>query len=608
MSLTKSVYIYGQSPAAQQGFVTATDPVTNNEYEVYVIADSNGNFIGASNPLPITVDAATESSLSSISTADQATATAIGTQADASTTSSVVGLLKLVASKLGFSFNTDNGALSHITNWPATQTVSGTVSATVNTISNFALETGGNLSNIYSKLSGTLSVNTITGFALESGGNLAAILTKLNGSIGVTGTFWQSTQPVSMSAPPTGAALDSSVQSVLSAIKATINLAGTVWYDPTTTPPIYYVRRESVNEGTGAITVSWETPSGSAATPTIANLQAVSNNENIAVETLTFVATTSGTGYSNGDLLVHSLGIDTLTSPVSVAYSFWLDATSGVILSTAPTGGTYTQITTPVSGTITANLGTTDTANLSTIATAYGASGAGTNPGSGMLGWLSGIYAKLSGTIAVSTDGAAGTGGGALVGTGASGTIGWLATAAYYLSAISTKLAGTNLLGKVGIDQTTPGTTDSVTVKTSPYFCQRDTYVTAVSSGASTASGLYIAFATIDNSSLKRLCADFFLKAAAGATATAGNWQLYAVDYAPDGTQGPTLTSGAFPSGFQPRLVGSFQQNWSTTVMQLSLLQVPLSNKADYYLYNNATAQTIAAAWVGEYQTWSPAK
>ena len=151
------------------------------------------------------------------------------------------------------------------------------------------------------------------------------------------------------------AATDTSLQSILAAIKATVNLDGTVWYDPTTTPTTYYIRRESVNEGTGVLTVSWYTPAGVSASPTTGNLQAVSNSNNVASETVVYTATSSGTGYSNGDILIHTFGVDTTSVAPSLLYSFWLNAgpsTTG-ILSTAPTNGTYTSVTQAVSGTVT---------------------------------------------------------------------------------------------------------------------------------------------------------------------------------------------------------------------------------------------------------------
>lgn len=213
-----------------------------------------------------------------------------------------------------------------------------------------------------------------TGVTQPTGGSgllgwLSGIYQKLSGSLSVTVGNWPTTQAVSGSVsvsnlPATqavsgsvtanigttnGVMLDSTGQSLLSAIKAQINISGSLWYDNTVNPPAYYIRRESANEGTGAVAVSWFNPDGTTATPTVSKLQAVSNAQNIINESVVYTATAAGTGYAIGDVIVHSFGIDTGTTPPSIAYGFWFNANSGLILSVAPTAGTYTQVNQPVS-------------------------------------------------------------------------------------------------------------------------------------------------------------------------------------------------------------------------------------------------------------------
>lgn len=77
-----------------------------------------------------------------------------------------------------------------------------------------------------------------------------------------------------------------------------------------------------------------------------------------------------------------------------------------------------------------------------------GTDGAGTNPGTGARGWLSGIYARLGGTLSV------------VVGAG-SNTIGAVTQAGTW-AVNATLQAGSAIIGKVGIDQTTPGVTNGV--------------------------------------------------------------------------------------------------------------------------------------------------
>ena len=164
--------------------------------------------------------------------------------------------------------------------------------------------------------------------------------------------------PITQIAPnalplPTGAATSALQTSILTAIQAMVDITGTVWYDPTTTPVSWYIRRETVDDTTGVVTVTWWTPAGAPATPTVANLQAVSNATDIVTDSATYVATAGGTGYATGDLLIHSFGINTTTTPPSLAFSFWLNAgpsSTGII--TAPTSGTYATATQQISGTV----------------------------------------------------------------------------------------------------------------------------------------------------------------------------------------------------------------------------------------------------------------
>ena len=319
-----------------------------------------------------------------------------------------------------------------VSNFPTTQAVSGTV-----TVANPT--TSVSVSNLPSTqaVSGTVTVsNPQTSVSITGTPTVTS-------NIGTTG----------------GLALDSTAQSILAAIQATVDLSTTVWADNTVTPPVYYIRRETDKSGT--ITVAWETPSGSAATPTVSNLVAISAVQGIVTESNSYTATSSGTGYSTGDVLFHTFGVDTATSPASLAFSFWFNAgpSSTGILSSAPSNGTYSATTQGVSaaslplpsgaatsanqttgntslatiatnttgvataanqttgntslatiatnttGVATAANQTTGNTSLATIATNTNAGSAITGQtlpsGSGILGWLSNIYNKLTGSIAV---------------------------------------------------------------------------------------------------------------------------------------------------------------------------------------------------------------
>lgn len=111
---------------------------------------------------------------------------------------------------------------------------------------------------------------------------------------------------------------------------------------------------------------------------------------------------------------------------------------------------------------------------------------------------------------------------------------------------------------------------------------------------------------TIDNSTNKALLADFELTPTFAVAPVAGVVQLVAVDYSLDGT-----TAGPTPAATMlPRLVGSFspqpQASNAATSWKMSLNNVALSNKTDYYLYNNGTAQSINTGWTLKAQCWAP--
>lgn len=147
-----------------------------------------------------------------------------------------------------------------------------------------------------------------------------------------------------------GLGLDASLQQIKAAIQATVSLTGTIWYDATVTPPVFFVRRET--DASGILAITWETPAGSVTLPTVANLQPISNAQGIANENITYSASAAGSGYVAGDILIHAFGIDTATTPQSIAYSLWMNAgpsvASGTII-TAPIGGTYAQATQAIS-------------------------------------------------------------------------------------------------------------------------------------------------------------------------------------------------------------------------------------------------------------------
>jgi hypothetical protein len=141
------------------------------------------------------------------------------------------------------------------------------------------------------------------------------------------------TQPISASnlPLPIGAATDITLQQVRDAIKAQIDIASTIWTDNS---GAFYVRRDLINEGTGAITVTFTDPSGSAATPG-AGLRPLSTTDKDTITDF-YDVLTSGTGYSIGDLLARVAILDANSGSPSATF-IWLNLTTGTILGSAPT-------------------------------------------------------------------------------------------------------------------------------------------------------------------------------------------------------------------------------------------------------------------------------
>jgi len=125
---------------------------------------------------------------------------------------------------------------------------------------------------------------------------------------------------------PTGAATEATLAQVRDAIKATIDLESTIWTDDS---GAYYVRRDTVDEGTGAITIAWTAPDGTAATPG-AGLRPLSSADRDVTQAL-FVATNSGTGYTSGDFLARLLILD-VTPATPVITQVWYNLTSGSVI------------------------------------------------------------------------------------------------------------------------------------------------------------------------------------------------------------------------------------------------------------------------------------
>jgi hypothetical protein len=199
---------------------------------------------------------------------------------------------------------------------------------------------------------------------------------------------------------PAAPALDASLQSILTVLQA--QRADTLWTDDTNA---FFVRVD--NQGA----VTWLTPTGAASSAPGTGIRPAAGTSAI-VDSSRYQATIAGTGYTVGDYLSHVVTTDPATG--AILGFFWLNVSQNAKLAAAP----LTANITPISS-LPANAAQETGGNLAVIAanisTAANQAAASTI--------LSNILTKLGSAVLA---------------------------------------AGNAIIGKVGIDQTTPGTTNAV--------------------------------------------------------------------------------------------------------------------------------------------------
>lgn len=132
-------------------------------------------------------------------------------------------------------------------------------------------------------------------------------------------------------------ATETTLTAVLSAINAQIDIANSIWTDDT---GVYYVRVQE-SQG-GVITVVFQTPTGSPATPGTGLRPAASASIEI-VQSL-YNAIASGTGYSVNDLISNALVINIDTPTPTILASIWFNITTSSAIS-APASADIVQVT-----------------------------------------------------------------------------------------------------------------------------------------------------------------------------------------------------------------------------------------------------------------------
>ncbi len=245
---------------------------------------------------------------------------------------------------------------------------------------------------------------------------VAAVTARLAAGVPVTVSNWPATQQVALAAAPLppGAATDASLLAIKAAIQAQLDLATSVWTDGIN----FYVRREVLNEGTGAIAVTFTNPDGSAATVSAAGLKPVASDNALTLQQAQFDVTTAGTGTAVGDVLARVVVVNKAVTPPTASAALWLNLTQGTTLATPPAPASIVEQTEHLAVTsmpanvaqdasvqaITTKLGTTlsFTDAVATAALGTPADAAAANGGSGSLIAIGkGILAKLFAGIAV---------------------------------------------------------------------------------------------------------------------------------------------------------------------------------------------------------------
>jgi hypothetical protein len=146
----------------------------------------------------------------------------------------------------------------------------------------------------------------------------------------------QGTLAISASALPlpAGAASETTLGSVLTALQGNINFSDTIWTDDSGT---YFIRQTRQNQDTNTITVSYLNLDGTAYTVG-SNPRPADRDRDVELRSFTFRTNNSGTGYSSGQTVVRADVLDVSTSTASILSTAWFNASTNATIA-APTTG-----------------------------------------------------------------------------------------------------------------------------------------------------------------------------------------------------------------------------------------------------------------------------
>jgi hypothetical protein len=127
--------------------------------------------------------------------------------------------------------------------------------------------------------------------------------------------------------------VNTTLASILAEMRDDRQIVETVWYDKLN-PTLFYVRRATVDEDTGTVTIGFFNVDGTTASPTIANLVQVIATSDIETVTYSYKVVTAGTGYAIDDKIQE---LQMVSSAGVVQATVWFNRTQNTVLATAPT-------------------------------------------------------------------------------------------------------------------------------------------------------------------------------------------------------------------------------------------------------------------------------
>lgn len=119
---------------------------------------------------------------------------------------------------------------------------------------------------------------------------------------------------------------------ILAELRDDRQLIESVWFDKLS-PTLFYLRRITINQDTGAEVVSFRNVDNTPATPGVANLVQAVSAVDFEPVTITYIAAIAGTGYALKDCIQE---LQLVTSTGSIATTIWFNRTQNTVLATAP--------------------------------------------------------------------------------------------------------------------------------------------------------------------------------------------------------------------------------------------------------------------------------